>query len=189
MRVGSFWDAGRPASFWDASKPARTHTRTHTGNGRACSKKVPKGTQMTPKSVDPWSECLDPSSGGRFTSPLPPSAGHPRRLSGQILGAEFSKSKAESFFRPGHAKTSHPKGVSPQRVPLGYFNSGFAVFAAKPRCTVQPRSGFGLSALKPRSPATSAVGLRGFGIALRDFWPKPWEIALKLQSPNHSRPC
>ena len=57
-------------------------------------KSLPVGSQkvsqnndhMDPKSVDPWSECLDPSSGGEvylppYPPPLDPLAGPPAKTS------------------------------------------------------------------------------------------------------------
>ena len=70
------------------------------------------------KSVDPWSECLDPSMGGGSLPPTPlpvdPLADPPA----QNLGGQPSNREAQTPFRPGLAKTTYPKQVPQTKGPI-----------------------------------------------------------------------
>ena len=57
------------------------------------------------KFVDPWSECLDPSYGGGVTSPLPPSAGQPRRWGALGFGGFGNSWSGLRSVRPSRPKT------------------------------------------------------------------------------------
>ena len=92
--------------------------------------------------------CLDPS--GRFTSPLPPSAGPSRRHSGPKPRFQPQNHEAQPPSRPRPSKTSHPKGVSPEghfETHLGNLRSGFDVLGPSPRVVcLSPR----VAGLPPR---------------------------------------
>ena len=120
-----------------------------------------------------------PGPGGRFTSPLPPSAGPLRRPSGQILEAQFQNSEPQPPFRPSPAKTSYPKGVLPEDhfgllwetwclgfgvlwLGSGVWGLGFAVLEL----------GFVVLALKPRSPAPLTQPPHSHA-SLVQLWPSP----------------
>ena len=82
------------------------------------SKQYAQSPKMTSKSVDPPNvsgiEVFRTSHGGRFTSPLPPSAGPPRRPSGQSLERQPSKCEAQPSFQPGLAKNPDLSAVPPE---------------------------------------------------------------------------
>ena len=70
------------------------------------------------KSVDPWSECLDLSNGGRFTPPLPPSAGPLRWAPSLGFGVLGAKHRSPTTFPAEACKNLVPQAQVPPGVNL-----------------------------------------------------------------------